>query len=111
MLCVYCIYSPSAMEYIPSYSSAFISSSSPSLSLPPAGRDYNATIEPVEFPSAETQVAILIPILDDRVLESEEGFTVVLSSTGTDENVVLGPRNTARVTITDDDSESAVFLT
>jgi hypothetical protein len=74
-----------------------------------AGRDYNATIEPVEFPSAETQVAIFIPILDDRVLESEEGFTVVLSSTGTDENVVLGPRNTARVTITDDDSVFVEF--
>jgi hypothetical protein len=74
-----------------------------------AGRDYNATIEPVEFPSAQTQVAILIPILDDGALESEEGFTVVLSTTGTDENVVLGPRNTARVTITDDDSVFVEF--
>ena len=70
-----------------------------------AGMDYNATIQPAEIQTTQTQLPIEIPIVDDSILEIDESFTVILTVAGDDSNVILGPQNTARVTITDNDSE------
>ena len=47
-------------------------------------------------------VEVLIPIIDDSVVESDEQFTVVLSSSSPN---VLTSDNQANVTIVNDDSK------
>ena len=81
----------------------------PSLPPPPlAGADYNATILPVEFQMTQTQIPLIIPLLDDDILENTESFTVILAVTSGDSNVELGPRNETRITIIDNDGEELI---
>ena len=72
---------------------------------PLAGADYNATILPVEFQMTQTQIPLIIPLIDDDILENTESFTVILAVTSGDSNVELGPRNETRITIIDNDGK------
>ena len=63
----------------------------------------------MEFQRFQDQVNITIPILDDNTVEDVESFTVVLTVADADPNVELGPDNTARITIIDDDSKNTIL--
>ena len=65
-----------------------------------AGRDYLPISSTRNLTSSTAMVAVLIPIIDDSVVESNEQFTVVLSSS--DPNVLTSV-NQATVTIVNDD--------
>ena len=67
-----------------------------------AGSDYSPISSTLTLTSSTTMVAVLIPIIDDSVVETDEQFTVVLSSS--DPNV-LTSNNQATVTIVNDDSK------
>ena len=43
-----------------------------------AGQDYEATTGTLTFPAGTTRLAILVPIIDDDVVEEEETFTISL---------------------------------
>ena len=43
-----------------------------------AGQDYEATTGTLTFPAGTTRLAILVPIIDDNVVEEEETFTISL---------------------------------
>ena len=62
----------------------------------------------MEFQRGQDEVPITIPILDDNTVEDIESFTVVLSVADADPNVELGPDNTTRITIIDDDSKNTI---
>ena len=70
------------------------------LSLPPAGSDYTAITMPVTFEAGSTRATVNVQITDDNVIESEEDFTAVLSSS--ESNVMIG-ENTATVSVLDND--------
>ena len=69
---------------------------------PSAGSDYSSISRTLNLTSSTTMVAVLIPIIDDSVVEIDEQFTVVLSSS--DPNV-LTSNSQATVTIVNDDSK------
>ena len=70
------------------------------LSLSPAGSDYTAIIMSVTFEAGSTRATVNVQITDDNVVESEEDFTAVLSSS--ESNVMIG-ENTATVSVLDND--------
>ena len=53
----------------------------------------------------ETEIPLIIPLIDDNILENTESFTVILTVTGEDSNVELGPRSETRINIIDNDGE------
>ncbi len=66
-----------------------------------AGSDYTAASGTLTFATNETSKNIVITLLNNSVVESDETFRVILSSpTG---GPVLGPKNSADVTVVDDD--------
>ena len=67
-----------------------------------AGSDYSPISNTLNLTSSTTMVEVLIPIIDDSVVETDEQFTVVLSSS--DPNV-LTSNNQATVTIVNDDGK------
>jgi len=58
-------------------------------------------------PAMNVSCATVIPIIDDNVLEDDQTFSVVLSTTELD--VLLDPAS-ATVTIVDDDGEFAFLI-
>ncbi|MET0065253.1 MAG: Calx-beta domain-containing protein [Candidatus Thiodiazotropha sp.] len=74
-----------------------------------AESDYSFATGRLSFADGETaSQSIEVPILDDSVLEGDEVFQVALSNV--QGGAVVGPLNEALVTITDDDTESAVSI-
>ena len=68
--------------------------------------DYKSTEDNLTFAVGETSKSILIPIVDDKLVESSEFFRVVLSSP---KNALLASGgSSAKVTITDDDTKTTV---
>jgi len=71
-----------------------------------AGSDYTAVSGVLSFPDGATSKSISVPILNDSVIESNETFSILLSSpTG---GAVLGSNTVLVVTITDDDAPAPV---
>ncbi len=70
-----------------------------------AGSDYTATSGSITIPAMATSATFSVPVLDDRLDEDAERFTVTL--TGTDRGV-LGAAATATVTIIDDDTAPTI---
>ena len=68
--------------------------------LSPAGSDYTAITMSVTFEAGSTRATVNVQITDDNVVESEEDFTVVLSSS--ESNVMIG-EYTATVSVLDND--------
>jgi len=67
-----------------------------------AGLDYTGTNGTLTFAAGETNQTIIVPILNDGIVESTETFTVALSNpTG---GAALGTPATATVRITDNDA-------
>ena len=64
-----------------------------------AGSDYTSTSGTISFAPGETSKTIAVPVVGDTTVESDETFTLALSSPG---NAVLGTA-TATATITNDD--------
>jgi RHS repeat-associated protein len=70
-----------------------------------APADYNNTPIAVNFADGETTKTVVIPIVNDTLLESTETLNLVLSNpTG---GATLGTQNTATLTVVDDDMELA----
>ena len=69
--------------------------------------DYASGPYQVEFPSGETEVTIMIPIMDDDMDECDENFFgyLRLPDEAASLGVKLGSADRATVTIKDDDSE------
>jgi hypothetical protein len=66
--------------------------------------DYSTTAGRVDFGIGQTTQSIIIPIVDDALVEGNETFTVTLNGpTG----ALLGAASTATLTITDNDSSPA----
>ena len=68
-----------------------------------AGSDYSPISNTLNLTSSTTMVEVLIPIIDDSVVETDEQFTVVLSSS--DPNVMISDNYQVTVSIVDDDGE------
>jgi tRNA A-37 threonylcarbamoyl transferase component Bud32 len=66
-----------------------------------AGRDFSPVMGVAEFADGQSTRAIYIPLLDDRLAERDETFTVEVFSTG--DGVRTYPTARAQVTIRDDD--------
>ncbi|HEX8844137.1 MAG TPA: DUF4214 domain-containing protein [Pyrinomonadaceae bacterium] len=62
--------------------------------------DYAATVGTLRFAAGESSKTIFIPLVDDSFAESNESFTIALSSPS---GAILGSTNSAIVTITDND--------
>lgn len=73
----------------------------PGTALP--GFDYTHTTSTITFAATENLTVLNIPILNDKIVEGSETFTVVLGNPQGD--AVLGTNSTATVTITDNDSQ------
>ena len=67
-----------------------------------AGTDYTATSGSLRFEAGETQQTISIEIVDDLVVEREQGFTIALSGVGDTEGTL--ERDRVRITITEGDT-------
>jgi glucose/arabinose dehydrogenase len=65
-----------------------------------AGADYTATTGTINFSAGQTTQTITIPILNDTAVESNETFSVTLS---TPTGAILSNQSTATVTILDND--------
>ncbi|MEP6921315.1 MAG: PQQ-dependent sugar dehydrogenase [bacterium] len=63
--------------------------------------DYAASVGVVNFAAGESIKTIFIPIVDDAYVEGSESFTVTLSDPS---GAILGPPNTASVTINDNET-------
>lgn len=71
-------------------------------------QDYNETSTTVEFGPGGTQTeSIVIPLIDDDIVESPEVFFVSLTIPDDESGISIpGNRSTAMVTVQDDDSKS-----
>lgn len=69
-----------------------------------AGQDYVGVSGRLEFPAGETRAEILVPLLNDFLVEGDEGFLVRLSTPGGE---AIGE---AQATIVDDDCSVAFAL-
>lgn len=68
-----------------------------------AGQDYTATTNAVSWANGDTSNKnVVIPILNDTVVESDEAFTITFFTTFG--GATIGAQATATVTITDDDT-------
>lgn len=63
--------------------------------------DYVTSLGTVQFAAGESSKTILVPVIDDVLVEGDETFHIVLSNAV---GATLGATNTATVTIIDDDS-------
>jgi len=72
------------------------------------GTDYDGTDGSVTIPAGQTTASITVPITADTVDETDETFSVVLTSSP---NAVLGAAQKSTVTITDDDTDFTVNVT
>ena len=68
----------------------------------PAGMDYTGVTSTLTFDATVSTQVVVVPILDDNVVEDSEFINVTLVSA--DHAVTLNPA-TARITIEDTDSE------
>jgi hypothetical protein len=66
--------------------------------------DYSTGAGRVQFGIGQTTQSIIIPIVDDALVEGDETFTVTLNGPA---GALLGPTTTAIITITDNDSSPA----
>ena len=66
--------------------------------------DYGTSVGRVQFAVGETSKTIIIPIVDDALVEGDETFTVNLSGPA---GATLGAANTATITIVDNDTAPA----
>ena len=69
-----------------------------------AGEDYIATSMSVTIQAADASQVVMVPIINDSLIEGVEQFTAQLSLPSDLDGVMLGA-NTTTVEITDDDSE------
>ncbi|MEQ1859663.1 MAG: Calx-beta domain-containing protein [Chthoniobacteraceae bacterium] len=67
-----------------------------------AGQDYTATSGDLNFADGETTMTITVPLINDTLFETAEGFSVVLSAPTN--GATLGTATTAAVVITSGDS-------
>ena len=67
-----------------------------------AGQDYGETTGTLTFGTTETSRTILVPLLNDRIVEGNETFFVTLSNPGG--GATLGALVQTTVTVVDDDA-------
>ena len=72
---------------------------------PPDTSDYFALSQEVVFSAGTTQRSVAIPIMEDRVLEATEFFYVEVTILDSLAGMVLLDRESAIISITDDDSK------
>jgi hypothetical protein len=72
-----------------------------------AGADFTPVTQVINFAPGETQRAVLVPILDDTLIEGPE--TVLVTLTAQQPGVVVGAPASATLTIQDDDLASVRF--
>ena len=69
-----------------------------------AGADYTTTSMSVTIQAADASQVVMVPIINDSLVEGVERFTAQLSVPSGQDRVMLGA-NTSTVEISDDDSE------
>ena len=67
------------------------------------GVDYDSGPYTVTFPAGVTTVSFNIPITDDRILESDEDFNLIIDASSLPNDVTTGSPQQATVTIAEDD--------
>ena len=72
-----------------------------------AGTDYTTTSVTVTIQATVSSQNVMVPIINDSLVEGVEQFSAQLSVPSGQDGVMLGV-NTATVEITDDDSEGLV---
>ena len=65
--------------------------------------DYNTGPYSVTFPAGRTRTSITVTIRDDNVVEVNENFILSIDQSSLPNNVTIGDRSQATVTILDDD--------
>jgi len=71
--------------------------------------DYLHGIYNVTFPASVTLQAVNIPICDDRVLEENETFSLIIVSNSHPSNVTNGSPDHVNITIIDNDRKFFIF--
>jgi len=71
-----------------------------------AGSDYLATMEVMELEPDDSQASVLVPLLNDRVLENTETFSVDIGLVPDSMGVQIGAINSVVIEITDDDCKN-----
>ena len=74
-----------------------------------AGADYTTTSVTVTIPATVSSQSVIVPIINDSLIEGVEQFSAQLSLPAGQDGVMLGA-NTATVEITGDDGEGLVQL-
>ena len=75
-----------------------------------ASDDYTAvTAQPLTILASQTNVDLILTIVDDTLVEGAEEFTVTISLTSPPAGVSLGSQSTATVRITDGDTATLAF--
>ena len=74
-----------------------------------AGADYATTSVTVTIPATVSSQSVIVPIINDSLIEGVEQFSAQLSLPAGQDGVMLGA-NTATVEITGDDGEGLVQL-
>jgi len=69
-----------------------------------SGTDYTALSGTVTIPAGSTSATVLVPVLDDDLVEGEETVILTLDGATADLPFVIGAQNTDTVTINDDDN-------
>ena len=71
--------------------------------------DFTATNQLLVFDAAMSEHIVMIPIIDDDLLEHEERFSATLTQLASDDQVSLSPSE-ANITILDNDGKKYFFL-
>ena len=69
------------------------------------GVDYDSGPYDVTFSAGETSASLLLPIIDDNILEGVEDFTVTIDDSSLPQSVNRVDPFSANVIVTDDDRE------
>ena len=66
-------------------------------------QDYDFGPYMITFPVNTTIVYLIIPIINDNIVEDDENFTLIINSSSLPLDIFLGDGNVATVTIANDD--------
>lgn len=67
------------------------------------GKDYRKGPYNVKFAAGKTTSRLLLPVLDDLIVEANEKFMIVIDQSSLPNGISVGDRNETTVTIIDDD--------
>ena len=75
------------------------------------GKDYNSEPIFIKFDTETTRVSFNVPVLEDKVLEGNETFNLIIDpSSLTNNKITVGDPDQATVTIVDNDGKQRIMV-